>query len=144
MKLVKPKIFEPIIGKESKDKRPLTDAKKTEIANDPGKYAANLNPFGSKMSKVTMGSKVEFKPDKNPPVGGYDIDAGDKLTSFRNRSIVPFDKKPVSPKKQGRNPYGNDLPVGPDPGDYQKEVITFGSEVKTKVNFGNPHKFKAD
>jgi len=23
-----------------------------------------------------MGAKYEFKPDSNPPVGGYDVDAG--------------------------------------------------------------------
>ena len=92
-----------------------------------------------------FGSKYEFKPDKNPPVGGYDVDSGDRFLSFRNRSIVPFNKSEMSPKKQRRNPYGtSDLPKGPDPGDYQREVVTFGSDVKTKVNFGNPYTFVAD
>ena len=97
------------------------------------------------MGKVMFGSKYEFKADRNPPVGGYDVDSGSKFLSFRNRSIVPFNKSVSSPKKQSRNPYGtHDLPTGPDPGEYQKEVVTFGTEIKSKVTIGKPYPFVAD
>ena len=32
------------------------------------------------MSNITMGSKYEFKPDRNPPVGGYNIDSGLRMS----------------------------------------------------------------
>ena len=97
------------------------------------------------MGKVMFGSKYEFKAYRNPPVGGYDVDSGSKFLSFRNRSIVPFNKSVSSPKKQSRNPYGtHDLPTGPDPGEYQKEVVTFGTENKSKVTIGKPYPFVAD
>ena len=48
-----------------------------EKTPEPGSYDKHLIPFGKgKMSNITMGSKYEFKPDRNPPVGGYDIDSG--------------------------------------------------------------------
>ena len=31
-----------------------------------------------------MGAKYEFKPDSNPPVGGYDVDAGLQHTQGRS------------------------------------------------------------
>ena len=44
---------------------------------EPGSYDGHLIPFGqSKMSNVTMGSKYVFKPDRNPPVGAYNLDSG--------------------------------------------------------------------
>ena len=73
MKHVKPKTFEPFIGKEEKSS-PFKVPKKGEANPEPGAYHKN-EPFGSGIkTKVGMGAKYEFKPDKNPPVGGYDID----------------------------------------------------------------------
>lgn len=49
---------------------------------DPGKYDAHLKPFGSDTKKFTMGGKYKWKPDDNPPIGGYDVDRGLAVTSF--------------------------------------------------------------
>ena len=35
-----------------------------------------------------MGSKYEFKPDRNPPVGGYNIDSGFNASQRRARSAT--------------------------------------------------------
>jgi hypothetical protein len=29
-----------------------------------------------------MGKKYEWKPDTNPPVGGYDLERGENITKF--------------------------------------------------------------
>jgi len=49
-------------------------------------YDAHLKPFGADITQnaVTMGSKYVFKPDSNPPVGGYDTERGYNATKFRN------------------------------------------------------------
>ena len=52
-----------------------------ERSPDPGQYDRHLTKFGSGLrSNATMGSKYEFKPDRNPPVGGYDIDSGLRMS----------------------------------------------------------------
>jgi hypothetical protein len=49
---------------------------------DPGLYDAHLTPFGSDVKPITMGKKYEWKPDTNPPVGGYDLERGESITKF--------------------------------------------------------------
>jgi len=45
----------------------------------PGAHDGHLIPFGGDVkSKIGMGSKYEFKPDKNPGAGSYDVDAAMK------------------------------------------------------------------
>ena len=45
-----------------------------ESSPEPGQYDAHLTKFGSDVkANIGMGSKYEFKPDQNPPVGGYDV-----------------------------------------------------------------------
>jgi hypothetical protein len=41
----------------------------------PGHHDGHLTAFGADIkTNIGMGAKYEFKPDKNPPVGAYDID----------------------------------------------------------------------
>lgn len=45
-----------------------------ESSPAPGHYDAHLTSFGSDVkANIGMGSKYEFKPDKNPPPGAYNI-----------------------------------------------------------------------
>ena len=48
-----------------------------ENSPGPGAHDGHLTAFGADVTRnITMGSKYEFKADSNPPVGGYDVDAG--------------------------------------------------------------------
>ena len=68
--------------KSAKIVKPSYSYKKHEGTPAPGQYDGHLQPFGSNMKGVTMGSKYEFKPDSNPPVGYYDVDRGLNMTKF--------------------------------------------------------------
>jgi hypothetical protein len=47
----------------------------------PGAHDGHLKPMGAGVGgHITMGSKYEFKPDRNPGPGVYNIEAGLKLT----------------------------------------------------------------
>lgn len=85
---------------------------------EPGKYDGHLVPFGqSKMSNVTMGSKYEFKPDRNPPVGGYNIDSGLQMSQRKTRSALI---------REEVSPYRRPAEKVPEPGSYDKHLIPFG------------------
>ena len=71
MKHVKPKAYEAFVAG---DKRKNMQAQSTS-GPDAGAYHKNED-FNRLNNKVSMGAKYEFKPDSNPPVGGYDVDAG--------------------------------------------------------------------
>ena len=60
-----------------------------EQSPDPGQYDSHLKPFGSDVKgNPGMGSKYVFKPDSNPPVGGYDVERGESALKFNNRSTT--------------------------------------------------------
>ena len=67
---------------------------------DGGMYDAHLKPFGADITQnaVTMGSKYVFKPDSNPPVGGYDTERGYNAIKFRNQETLI--KPPTSPYRR--------------------------------------------
>ena len=117
-------------------KQPTSPYRRPKESNpDPGKYDSHLKPFGSGLSKsVNMGSKYEFKPDSNPPVGGYDIDRGLKVTQFQNKSTII--KKDTSPYRRPKESL-------PDPGQYDKHLKPFGSDLKG-VSMGSKDKFTPD
>ena len=76
-KHVYPRSYETIIrGRNAKD--PVgVDAAIKEKKGNPEAGTSHLTPFGGDIkSKIGMGSKYVFKPDSNPPVGGYDTDTG--------------------------------------------------------------------
>ena len=42
-----------------------------------------MNTFGRISTNVTMGSKYEFKPDKNPGIGVYEVGKAKDKISYR-------------------------------------------------------------
>jgi len=51
-----------------------------DIAGDPGAYTKDIITMGKGLNNVTMGSKYEFKADKNPAPGQYDADKAIEAT----------------------------------------------------------------
>ena len=103
---------------------------------EPGKYDGHLVPFGqSKMSNVTMGSKYEFKPDRNPPVGGYNIDSGLQMSQRKTRSALI---------REEVSPYRRPAEKVPEPGSYDKHLIPFGKGKMQNITMGAKYEFKPD
>lgn len=64
-----------------------------------------------------MGSKYEFKIDKNPPVGAYETDVSGvkpKMPSYKFNEKVSNYKRP--------------LEYSPEPGQYEGAVSKFGAD----------------
>jgi hypothetical protein len=87
------------------------------------------------MSNVTMGSKYEFKPDKNPPVGGYNIESGLAMSQRKTRSALI--REEVSPYRRPKDKV-------PEPGSYDGHLTKFGSGMKSNATMGRKYEFKAD
>jgi len=87
---------------------------------------------------LTIGGKYKWKPDSNPPPGLYNPNLD--VTKPCVKSSVN-----LSPSKSKRTDF-TDSPMKevPDAGLYENNLKTFGSDVKTKVNFGNKYKTKYD
>ena len=101
--LTKPKTRSAIIREDF-----IQNKRKQEPSPDPGQYDNHLTPFASDTKpNVTMGSKYEFKADRNPPPGLYDPDASKELTSSRVRSALI--REQVSPYRRPQD-------KTPDPG----------------------------
>jgi len=110
--------------------------RRKETSPDPGYYDGHLMKFGSGMkSTASMGSKYKFSPDKNPPLGGYDIDRGIRMVQWRNRSCVI--REEVSPYRRPKE-------QPPDPGQYDAHLTKFGSGMRSTASMGEKHKFKPD
>ena len=62
---------------------------------DAGEYNAT-KPFGHGLKKVNFGSKYEFKPDKNPGPGEYDIEKA-KLATQRKVPAATIKQHPQFP-----------------------------------------------
>ena len=108
--------------------------------NNPGAghYDGHLDKFGSKIThKMDFGSKYEFKPDSNPPVGGYNPDSGHAMISTSKRSRSALIREDV---------YSFRRPVeeNPGPGNYDKHLDAFGSKVTQNIGMGSKYVFKAD
>ena len=55
----------------------------------PESGTAHLTPFGGDIkTRIGMGSKYVFKPDSNPPVGGYNTDRAFNSISPSKRSAI--------------------------------------------------------
>lgn len=77
----------------------IAEKRQKERGPDPGQYDAHLTPFGANITnKAIFGSKYEFKPDKNPPPGLYNPEAGEALTKRRVASAMI--RNPVSPYRR--------------------------------------------
>jgi len=48
-----------------------------------------------------MGRKYEFKPDRNPPVGSYDIDSGLRMSQRKTQSALI--REEVSPYRRPKD-----------------------------------------
>ena len=81
-----------------------------------------MKPFGTDAKSFTIGGPYKWKPDSNPPIGGYDLDSGYKATHYNNRSAI------IRPKT---SPYKRPKEGNPDPGQYDKHLKPFGSDVKS-------------
>jgi hypothetical protein len=61
-----------------KDSSPYRRPKDREP--EPGQYNASTHKSWTneylRDKKITLGAPYQFKPDQNPPVGGYDVDRG--------------------------------------------------------------------
>jgi len=98
-------------------------------------------PFGSEIkTKISMGSKYEFKPDKNPGAGQYDTTAAAKHVYPRSYEALI----------RGRD---QKVPVGVDAAIKEKKdlpesgtghLIPFGGDVKTRIGMGSKYVFKPD
>jgi len=80
-----------------------------------------------------MGSKYVFKPDSNPPVGGYDVESGDNATKFKNRYTI-IREDVIKNKRQPE--------VTPDGGSYDGHLKAFGSDVKGNITMGSKYEFR--
>ena len=88
---------------------------------EPGQYDAHLKPFGSDVKSFTMGSKYKWKPDENPPIGGYDVEGAFKSLNKSKSAII---RKEVSPYRRPKD-------GSPDPGAYDGHLTKFGSNTKS-------------
>ena len=108
----------------------------TENLPEPGSYDNHLTPFAKgNMPNITMGSKYEFKPDRNPPVGAYDIDKGIKASSPNSRSATI---------REEVYPYRRPKERSPDPGIYDGHLSIFGADVSANIGMGSKYIFKPD
>jgi hypothetical protein len=101
---------------------------------EPGQYDAHLKPFGSDSRKMTLGGKYKWKPDSNPPIGGYDLDSGYSATQYMNRSTII---------KGETSPYRRPKEQNPEPGQYDAHLKPFGFSER-KMTLGGKYKWKAD
>lgn len=96
----------------------------------PGSYNPDKK-FGYSEKKMTLGGPYEFKPDKNPPPGYYDLE-----NAWNN--VKPKIKSPHIPKKNGE--YKRPKEVTPDAGFYEPNK-PFGYS-PNKMTLGGKYKWK--
>lgn len=99
---------------------------------EPGQYDRHLTKFGSNGKKFSIGLPAKWKPDENPPVGGYNPLF--YATQPMNKSAII--KSPVSPYRRPKESF-------PEPGQYTGHLTPFGADAK-KIDFGNKYIFKVD
>jgi hypothetical protein len=100
----------------------------------PDAGTAHLTPFGADVkSKIGMGSKYVFKPDKNPPVGAYNIESAFEKTSPNKKSATI--RQPVSSYRR---------PIDPTPEPYDGHLIPMGKSKMSNITMGSKYIFKPD
>ena len=77
---------------------------------EPGQYQSKTITFAEGLNKVGMGSKYEFKADKNPAPGQYDVEGSIRATQTRS-----YQAKIVGAEKTYQRP----VESSPEPGQYQ-------------------------
>ena len=81
-----------------------------------------MTKFGATTKSFTIGKKYDWKPDQNPPVGGYDLDSGYKTMSPHNRSVII---------KPATSPFRRPKEATPEPGQYDAHLTKFGETNKS-------------
>ena len=81
-----------------------------------------------------MGSKYEFKPDKNPAVGQYNIDSGHNMSKASTKSAII---------REDTSPYRRPKENSPGPGHHDSHLTPFGSDGKN-IGMGSKYVFKPD
>ena len=85
-----------------------------------------------KDKKITLGSKYKWKPDSNPPVGGYDINTSQ--TQWQSRSAIIKESSSPPPRPQEYAPSPGEYNAAAHKSwtnDYMKDKkITLGSKYK--------------
>ena len=99
----------------------------------PG-YVDPYKPFGADAKSFTMGLPHKWKPDQNPPVGGYNTQRAFEKILNTSRSVVI---------KKATSPYRRPKENNPEPGQYDRHLTKFGSDGQ-KFSIGLPHKWKPD
>ena len=102
----------------------------------PESGTAHLTPFGANVkSRIGMGSKYVFKPDSNPPVGGYNTDRGfDSISPSKRSAII---REPTSTYRRPQEKL-------PEPGSYDGHLVPFGKHKMSNVTMGSKYEFKPD
>ena len=116
--------------KESK-RRELSGTRPDQPSVGPGTYNPHKQ-FGHNDRQFTMGKPYEFKPDKNPPPGLYDLEKA-------WNQVTPRTAAPIVRKEVGRN---KKMEVTPDAGQYEP-MRPFGYNDK-KMTMGTKYKWKPD
>jgi len=97
--------------------------------------------MGKGLKNVTMGSKYEFKPDRNPGPGYYNADNAASQTKFKTPA-ANFGN-PTSATNRTISPGKDRAGYQPGPGAYApSDINTFGKDVKAKVTMGSKYEFK--
>ena len=84
-----------------------------------------------------MGSKYEFKPDKNPPPGAYDPSSGHAMSSTKKRVRSAHIREDTYTYRRPKH-------ENPDPGRYDGHLTPFAADIKTNVGMGSKYIFKPD
>lgn len=82
-----------------------------------------------------MGSKYEFKPDRNPPPGAYNIESGHNMSKSSVRSAHI---------REDTSPYRRPIEKSPGPGEHTGHLTAFGADVTRNITMGSKYEFKPD
>jgi hypothetical protein len=84
---------------------------------------------------MDFGSKYEFKPDRNPPPGAYNIESGHNMSKASIRSAHI---------RGETSPYRRPKENNPGAGHYDGHLTAFGADIKTNIGMGSKYEFKPD
>jgi hypothetical protein len=102
----------------------------------PGHHDGHLTAFGSDVTaNIGMGSKYEFKPDRNPPPGAYNIESGHNMSKSSVRSAHI---------REDTSPYRRPIEKSPGPGEHTGHLTAFGADVTRNITMGSKYEFKPD
>lgn len=101
-----------------------------ETLPDAGEYEPDKG-FGYSEKKITLGGKYKWKPDENPAVGQYDVDAATKQVKPQSAAFRYTEEKGYKKPKE----------ILPDAGEYEPDR-GFGNSSPQKMTLGSKYKWK--